>query len=459
MNIIRKTIAIWIAKILMVVSKLVGKKGSSMPGGIALKIYPLLLKELASQVEKDIIVVCGTNGKTTTNNMLYSLIASKGYNVVCNKVGANMLEGVTTAFISSVSIWGNLKADYAAIEMDEASTVKIFDHFTPSKIVITNLFRDQLDRYGEIDITIRLLEQALAKAPDAELILNGDDPLTSRFGYIAEQNNKKCYYFGIDQDMNIHLNETKEGRFCTLCGEELSYQYYHYSQLGDFHCSSCGFKRPFLDFRAYNVSVSEGLSFEVAYKEDTTKFNINYKGFYNIYNILASLSASILTGFDMHTANDVLLQFTPQIGRMESFHLGKPVILNLSKNPAGFNQAISTVLQDERPKDVMVIINDNAQDGKDISWIWDVDFERLITPTINSYIASGIRKEDVAVRFKYAGIGEESYIVQGDIKSAITDLVSRNGDVCYILVNYTALFSTQDILKELEKHWKERVTK
>ncbi len=459
MNSIRKIIAIWIAKMLMFISKVIGKKGSSMPGGIALKIYPSLLKELALKVEKEIIVVCGTNGKTTTNNMLYSLLASKGYTVVCNNVGANMLEGVTTAFISSASICGNLKTDYAAIEIDEASTVKVFDHFTPSKVIITNLFRDQLDRYGEIDITIRLLEQALAKAPNAELILNGDDPLTSRFGYIAEQNNEKCYYFGIAQDMNIHLNETKEGRFCTLCGEELSYTYYHYSQLGDFHCSSCGFKRPSLDFRAFNVSVNEGLAFEVAYKEDTTTFNINYKGFYNIYNILASLSASVLIGLDMHTANDVLLQFTPQIGRMESFDLGKPVILNLSKNPAGFNQAISTVLQDERSKDVMVIINDNAQDGKDISWIWDVDFERLIAPTINSYIASGIRKEDVAVRFKYAGIDEEFYIIQEDIKSAIIDLVSRAGDVCYILVNYTALFSTQDTLKELEKQWKERLAK
>ncbi len=451
MNYLRKLIAIWAAKLAIIGSKLFGKKGSAAPGSIALKIYPNILKELAANVKQEVIVVCGTNGKTTTNNMLYGLIAAKNYSVVCNKVGANMLEGVTTAFINAASLWGKLNADYACIEMDEASTVKVFDHVTPSKIIITNLFRDQLDRYGEIDITIRLLEQALAKTPDVQLILNGDDPLAVRFGHNTD---KKCFYFGIDQDMNIHLNETKEGRFCTFCGAPLQYHYYHYSQLGDFYCDACGFKRPSPDLRAFDIILQDGLQFKVSYNGMTTSLNINYKGFYNIYNILAALSASILSGIDLHTANDILNHFKPQIGRMETFDLGKPVILNLSKNPAGFNQAISTVLQDTRDKDVMVVINDNAQDGKDISWIWDVDFERLITPDIKSYIASGIRKEDVSVRFKYAEI--RPFKVEGDVQSAIIDLVNRSGQVCYILVNYTALFNTQDILKKLQKNgqWK-----
>lgn len=451
MNFLRKLIAIWAAKGTIVLSQLLGKKGSSIPGSVALKIYPGILKDLASKVKKEIVVVCGTNGKTTTNNMLYHLMTAKGYKVVCNKVGANMLEGVTTAFIASTSFWGKLEADYACIEMDEASTVKVFDHFTPSRMILTNLFRDQLDRYGEIDITIRLLEQALTKASNTELILNGDDPLTARFGYHTD---RKCYYFGIDHNMNINLNETKEGRFCTICGAPLNYNYYHYSQLGDYYCSACDFRRPALDFRAFNVNVQTGLQFKLDHNGTVTPFKLDYKGFYNIYNVLASVATSSLLGMNMHTANNVLYHFTPQIGRMETFDLGKPVILNLSKNPAGFNQAISTVLQDVRTKDVMVVINDNAQDGRDISWIWDVDFERLIAPEIKSYIASGIRKEDVAVRFKYAEISP--YTVEGDVKAAIVDLVNRSGEVCYILVNYTALFSTQDILKSLEKSgdWK-----
>jgi UDP-N-acetylmuramyl tripeptide synthase len=448
MNYIRKLFAIWAAKAAIIASKLLGKKGSSGPGNIALKIYPNILKDLASRVKKEILIVCGTNGKTTTNNMVYNLLTANGYSVVCNRVGANMLEGIVTAFVNSATLWGSLNADYASIEVDEASAVKIFDHLSPSKIIITNLFRDQLDRYGEIDITIKLLNQALEKVPEASLILNGDDPLTARFGHNTD---RRCYFFGIDQNLNISLNETKEGRFCTFCGEELQYNYYHYSQLGDFFCPSCGFKRPSLDFKAFDVHLEDGLQFEVAYDCSTASFNLNYKGFYNIYNILASMSAATLLGIDIHTINNVLSRYKPQIGRMETFHLGKPVIFNLSKNPAGFNQAISAVLQDPRTKDIMVVINDNAQDGKDISWIWDVDFERFVAPNIKSYIASGIRKEDVAVRFKYAGIDENNVTVQGDIRLAIIDLVNRSGEVCYILVNYTALFSTQNILKSLEK--------
>lgn len=448
MKFIRKLFAVWAAKSAIALGKLIGKKGSSSPGIVALKIYPDILKDLSLKVKKEIIVVCGTNGKTTTNNMLYSLLTSNGYKVVCNNVGANMLEGIVTAFIHSANLWGGLDVDYACIEADEASTVRIFDHFSPSKVVITNLFRDQLDRYGEIDITINLLDRALKKAPDAALILNGDDPLTTRFGWHTE---RKCYYYGIDQNLNIGLNETKEGRFCTLCGQQLEYNYYHYSQLGDFRCPSCGFKRPELDFKAFDVHLQGGLQFEVAHGCATTAFNVNYKGFYNIYNILAAFSAATLLEISLQSINDVFNHYKPQIGRMETFHLGKPVILNLSKNPAGFNQAISTVLQDSRNKNVMVIINDNAQDGRDISWIWDVDFERLKDTTIRTYIASGIRKEDVAMRFKYAEIQENQVTVQGDVHSAIIDLVNRTGEVCYILVNYTALFDTQDILKKLEK--------
>lgn len=455
MTYLRKLIAIWVAKAAIIAGKLMGKKSSSAPGSFALKIYPSILKDLSSQIKKEIIVVCGTNGKTTTNNMLCNLLTTNGYNVVCNHVGANMLEGVTTAFINSTGLFGNLKADYACIEVDEASTIKIFDHLTPSKIIITNLFRDQLDRYGEIDITIKLLEKALKKVPNAQLILNGDDPLTARFGWNSPH---QCYYYGIDQNLNTEPSETKEGRFCTFCGEQLQYNYYHYSQLGDFFCPSCGFKRPELTFKAFHVNLQGGLQFDIEYNHSTIPLKVPYKGFYNIYNILASFSAAALIGTDFNSMNTAFERYKPQIGRMESFYLGKPVILNLSKNPAGFNQAISTVLQDRRNKDVMIVINDNAQDGRDISWIWDTDFERLAHPSIQSFVVSGIRKDDVAVRLKYAQIPLEHVTTYDNIKDAVIELVKHSGEVCYILVNYTALFNTQNILKKLEKSMKRRGT-
>ena len=406
-------------------------------------IYPGILKYLASQIRGKIIVVCGTNGKTTTNNMLCSLLESEGKKVVCNHVGANMLEGVVTAFAGSTNFLGRLDADYACIEIDEISAASVFEHFLPDYMIITNLFRDQLDRYGEIDITIRHLSKAVSKAENAVLVLNADDPLVAALGKNAKN---KCVYYGIGEDAGISLSETKEGRFCSFCHSELVYSFYHYSQLGSYGCVKCGFSRPKPQYEALDVNLTDEMSFTV----DGKRISVNYRGFYNIYNILAAYAAVRLCGFSLDNINDVLGAYKPQIGRMEAFNIcGKNVIFNLSKNPAGFNQAISAVVQDKRKKDIVVVINDNAQDGKDISWIWDVDFERLADAGISGFTASGIRHNDVFLRFKYARL--ESIKDIGDVRLAITDALKSSSQVLYVLVNYTALFPTQKILQSLEE--------
>lgn len=441
---IRDVAAIAACKILIRLGKLMGKKGSSTPGEIALKISPTVLKNLASQVRGDIVAVCGTNGKTTTNNLLCDLLESRGKQVVCNRVGANMLPGVACAFIAKASLGGKLNADYAAIECDEASLRHIIKHLTPSKIVITNLFRDQLDRYGEIDITINLLNEALKKLPDTQLILNADDPLCAQFG-----TDKKCVYYGVDEDCSISVNETKEGRFCLKCGGELTYHYYHYSQLGDYECKRCGFKRPSPDYSAKDIDLSDGMKFNVYHADSVTALNLNYRGFYNIYNVLASFCAFELLGMGTDGINEVFNRYKPQIGRMEPFTIdGKTVILNLSKNPAGFNQAIATLAADKRKKDVMIVLNDNAQDGRDVSWIWDVDYEKLADANTGTLYASGIRKYDMALRLKYAGF--DGVQTHDNNKETINKIAHQNGEVCYVLINYTALFDTQNSLKELE---------
>lgn len=446
MKTIRRLLAVWICKLAIVMSKLLGKKGSSKPGQLALAVYPDILRDLAGQVKKEIIAVCGTNGKTTTNNLLYRMITAQGYTAVCNLVGANMLYGVCCAFAAKANLLGRLHADYACIEVDEASAVKVFAHFQPDKMIITNLFRDQLDRYGEIDLTIDYLNRALDLSPQTQLILNGDDPLTAQFGW---QSDRRCHYVGVDEDVGISLNETKEGRFCVRCGAKLAYDYYHYSQLGSYHCTQCGFARPALDFRAYNVRLQDGLAFQLDYPGGSTAIDVNYRGFYNIYNILLSFAGSYLLTGDTSQVSETLACYHPQIGRMEEFTInGRPVILNLSKNPAGFNQAISTVLGDPREKNLLVVINDNAQDGRDISWIWDVDFERLAEGNIKHIIASGGRADDLAVRFKYADI--DGVTKEYSLKQAAEHITAQPGEACYILVNYTAIFTMQDILKELE---------
>ncbi|MBQ7902021.1 MAG: DUF1727 domain-containing protein [Clostridia bacterium] len=420
-----------------------GKKGSSTPGEIALKIAPNVLRDLAKQINGGIIAVCGTNGKTTTNNLLYDLLCAKGKRVVCNNVGANMLQGVACSFISKANAWGRLNCDYAAIECDEASLRHVVKHITPNKIVITNLFRDQLDRYGEIDITMKLLNEAIDKLPDATLILNADDPLCVQFG-----KGRKCVYYGIDQNCGNGGSETKEGRFCLTCGNELKYNYYHYSQLGNYECTHCDFKRPDCDYSAQNVNLTDGMSFDVHYKNQCVSLALNYRGFYNIYNVLASFCAFELLGLGIDSINDVYNKYKPQIGRMEPFDVdGKTVILNLSKNPAGFNQAISTLVSDPRTKDVIIVLNDNAQDGRDVSWIWDVDYERLQQANIKTMYASGIRKYDMALRLKYAGF--DNIEIKDNTTETLSELAHKDGEICYVLINYTALFSTQDSLKQL----------
>ena len=251
----RKLLAIWLGKILTIVGKTVGKKSSSSPGAYALKICPDLVKGLEKCVSNGIIVTCGTNGKTTTNNLMASALEAKGYKVICNKLGANMLSGIATTVLQEMSIFGKLKADYACLEIDEAYTPIVFDYVKPDVMVITNLFRDQLDRYGEIDITSDIIKRAIKKVPNLKLVLNGDDPLCVQFG---REENVKAYYYGISEKVLPQLDDTKEGRFCPVCGEEQKYNYYHYSQLGDFYCPSCGFKRPEIDFEVKNV-VSVGL--------------------------------------------------------------------------------------------------------------------------------------------------------------------------------------------------------
>lgn len=427
----RKLLAIWTAKLLIIVGKLVGKKGSSTPGAVALKICPSLLKDLSSQVEK-IIVTCGTNGKTTTNNLIADALGS----CVCNRVGANMVPGVACAFVASSSIFGKIKKKYAVIEIDEFSAKLVFDHFKPDYMVITNLFRDQLDRYGEIDIAIKSLETAINKSEDCKLILNGDDPLVSAFGV-----GREAIYFGVEQYESSNEERIQDGMFCRVCGGKLEYEYINYSQLGKYSCPDCSFKHPAISYLAENINLDDGIKLSIGKNE----LSVDWHGFYNIYNIAAAFAACSQVEQDLNL-QEVLNKYQTQIGRMQQFNInGKEVIFNLSKNPAGFNQAIETVNLDKRNKSAVIVINDNAQDGKDISWIWDVNFEKL---QANKIFASGLRANDLEVRLKYA---EQTSTRINNIELSIKEALNSNNPAVYVLVNYTALFQVERLLKKWSK--------
>ena len=458
---LRDVLAIDTAKTVEAGTRLFGHQGTSLPGKAAMKIAPSVLSDLAGQVRKKIFAVCGTNGKTTVNNLLCAMLEAEGEKTVCNRLGANMPAGVTAAFIHASGTGGKTDADYACIEVDEASAQHVFPALRPDYMILTNLFRDQLDRYGEIDITIELLEKAVRMAPDMKLIVNADDPLSV---YLAEMSGHPYVTFGIrDSDLLLRQaagnqgsssGEVREGRFCKKCGSELIYAKYHYSQMGIWHCPACSFRRPDPDYEAIEIRQDGGLAFSVQGQDMVCEFRADLRGLYSVYNILAVWTA-LREGTDglykEELFNTVLRGYRPQFGRSEIFHIGgREVLLNLAKNPAGFNQNIAAMLEDRQPKHLIIAINDNDQDGTDVSWLWDVDFDRVGDESVLSVTVSGIRALDMCLRLKYVGIRAD--IAETPEKAVEEELKSGNPEKIYVLVNYTALFEAHQYLKNLEKN-------
>ena len=441
---LRRMIAVLAAKLTEKISvHIFHKQGVTWAGKIALRICPTILTDLAAQVKNDIFMVCGTNGKTTTNNTLCAALEAEGYRVVCNHTGSNMLNGVVAAFVLKAGWNGKLKADYACLEVDEASTRRVIPHFNPDYMITTNLFRDQLDRYGEIDAIANLFIQVMQAAPEMKVVVNGDDALTS---YIALESGNKVIPYGINEKVleGKESKEMHEGRFCRRCGAPLEYKFHHYSQLGNYACTACDFKRPEVQFNASQIEVGDQLKFKVGDKQIVA----NYKGFYNVYNILAVYAALKSCGAKMDHFDEVLLSYNPGNGRMESFEIdGTKILLNLAKNPAGFNQNIAAVLQDKTEKDLILQVNDKEQDGIDVSWLWDIDFDDLKDANIKSITVSGMRRYDLALRLKYVDI---PCVVEDDIEKAIKDRVENGCKNLYVLVNFTPLMATRAAIKKLE---------
>ena len=265
---------------------------------------------------------------------------------------------------------------------------------------------------------MNLLSRAMKMAPNMKLLVNADDSLST---YLAMDNKNPYTTYGISEQVFKDQNskEIREGRFCKRCGHKMEYKFYHYSQLGDYYCPKCGFKRPKPEFDASHIDMSDGLAFDVK----ASHIKANYRGFYNIYNILAVFGAASMAGIPTKNFNIVLGDYTPQFGRNEQFFInGTKVMLNLAKNPAGFNQNIGAVMTDTSPKDIIILINDNSQDGTDVSWLWDVDFDRLKDANASSITVTGIRGADMRLRLKYVDIASD---LENDIEKQIYTLVQE----------------------------------
>jgi len=448
---LRIMLAVGAGKLAGVASRLAGMKGSSLPGLIALRVYPGLLGHFAGQLRKGAVIVTGTNGKTTTNNMLAQALEASGYRVICNREGANLLRGVTTAFIRHTGLSGRLRGyDWACLEADEAAFPKIAEIVIPEIVIVNNFFRDQLDRYWEIDKIVGLVKNSVAKFPDLTLVLNADDPLVAQLG----RDHKKSIFFGIKEplpDLDSR-SSTREARFCPICGSRFNYRFFHYSQLGDYMCPGCGFARPAAEFDLLRLN-SNGSSFSCRLREAAggiADIELPAAGLYNIYNCLAAIATGLILGLPQDRVIWTLNHYSPATGRMQDLkYRGKPVRLNLVKNPAGFNENINFLVRILEPLDVFIGLNDKDADGKDISWIWDVDFEALEGKTnILRFVCSGIRAEEMALRLKYAGIPVAKITAIPDYRAAVRQTLEGGGRSAFFLATYTALWPVEKHLRK-----------
>ncbi|MGR6835658.1 MurT ligase domain-containing protein [Syntrophomonas erecta] len=446
---IRLIIAILIGKMAIYLSRALGNQGTDFPGRIARRVAPWILAELAQNISEEIFIITGTNGKTTTTNMIARIIEEKGYSFIHNQAGANMITGITTAFIEKTDILGRRAFDYALLETDEANVPLLLKEVHPRVVLITNFFRDQLDRYGELDYTINLIKDAV-RYTDVELVLNADDPLVAHF---QNDTGLHCWYYGFEATGYDRLvsEESREGRFCVFCGQELVYKRYHYAQLGKYQCPGCNNCNPRRNFTGYGLQMDPQIHFMVNDIELTSP----YQGFYNAYNILAAVSLAKLVGIEDNTIRNAIAAYQPEAGRMERFSIGqKTAVLVLVKNPTGLNQALEAINNDPAEKALFFALNDNAADGRDISWIWDADVEITARPgtRIKAVICSGQRSGDAAVRFKYAGFDPRNISIESELEPGILRALEMSGETSYILSTYTVLFSCRKILLRLHKN-------
>lgn len=447
---INSLLGIITSKLILKTSRLLFKGGSNFPGKIAL----LFDKHILNTVSKNYItiLVTGTNGKTTTTSMIYSIIRESGKEVITNDTGANMNTGIITCFISNYKFFKENKKKYAVIEVDEAYLQTITEDLSPSIITVTNLFRDQMDRYGEVYTTYSKILQGIAKTPTTKLILNGDESLLGKL----EVSNPVVYYgFSKAIKENTKVAVNADSKFCKVCKNPYEYDFVTYNHLGSYYCGKCGYKRPELKYTVNTVLELNPEGSTVVLNDDT--YFINQAGEYNIYNGLCAYSVGKELDIDNEVIKASLQKQTTSFGRQETILIdGKEVKIILVKNPAGYDQALNTILLDNKPINLSVMLNDNYADGTDVSWIWDVNFEKLSTLHTEDIIISGTRLYDMAVRLKVAGLPKDKFLLCENDESLISALKNCSNNTTYILATYTAMLHLRKLLHNegyIQKLW------
>lgn len=416
--------------------KCFGRRGGNLPGKIAKKLNPDILKYL--KIDCPVIAVTATNGKTSTNNCIKAMIENNNKKVISNSDGNNMETGIITALLKECKINGKVQADFITLEVDESYVPKIFTKMKLDTLVILDFFRDQLDRNGEVETLILKINEFL-KNYNGNLVLNSDDPNVSRLGK-ANEENENIYYFSAEkyEYATEEEKEAGEGKFCPFDKTRLEYDYYQYSHIGKFHCPECNFGNQEIYAKAVELDVKNG-SFTV----DGVKYETLSNNIYTIYNFTAVIAVAKIYGLD---AKETLKTFKLDNGRCEKITVnGCETLINLAKNPTGANVSLRMLNEDMNEKELLFVLNDNLADGSDVSWIWDINFD---IKNVTRIVTSGKRAYDIAIRIKTTGFDVrkiESYLSLDEAVQALYKTKTKK----YVIANYTALQPTRKEIKKI----------
>lgn len=459
--------AVSAGKVSALATRLFGRGGgTALPGLVAQTVYPGVLRAITAQLPNGSLMVSGTNGKTTTSRMVASILEAARLLPLHNRSGSNLERGLISTVIGAANPGGSLPSTYRSglFEVDEAAMPAVLLAVRPRVLLLNNLFRDQLDRYGELDTIYSKWRAVLPRlSPESRLVLNADDPAIAALS-ITQGLRANLFTFGIE-DPRYTLSElphAADSISCPRCNSPLDYSLILLSHLGHWRCSKCGLERPKPDIAATRVKLNGTSSSQVSVQTPQGKVDITVKvpGLYNVYNALAAVAATLAFGVSLEHIKAGLESFTAAFGRIERVSIpgegDRSLLMALVKNPVGFNEVLRMLfpLDDDtlesQPRNLLIVINDLIADGRDVSWLWDVDFEVLATSSqgVNSVHVSGIRATDMANRLKYAGVDTAKIHTDPTMDAALDAAIQSlpAGQTLYVLPTYTAMLSFRKLL-------------
>jgi lipid II isoglutaminyl synthase (glutamine-hydrolysing) len=422
--------------------------GTSLPGKVLIRLEPRAIGELSARLNRGSVVISATNGKTTTAAMTASVLERASIRLVHNRAGANMAGGVASTLLSAARPRGAIDGELGLFEVDEFWLDRLIPQLEPRAVLLGNLFRDQLDRYGELETIADRWAAVVARiASDSQLVLNADDPLIADLGRAAPN----VTYFGVE-DGSVAMAEMQhasDSKHCRRCGAAYVYDAIYLGHLGRYHCPSCGQTRPTPSVAAEQIRFdgTRGASFSLRTSEGAIDVHLPLPGLYNIYNALGAAALCLRLGVPLEGVAAGLEAVAAAFGRAETVSIGEAELsILLIKNPAGANEILRTLVLEDGELDLLAILNDRTADGRDVSWIWDADFE-VLAPHVRRATCAGTRAAELALRLKYAGVPVERLEVVPPLARALDRAVAEAGDQrLFALPTYTALLELREEL-------------